>query len=42
MVFETSQERVKILKAGMTGKQIESLYIRHNGLEVVGVDWQEA
>jgi len=41
MVFETSQERV-LLKAGMTGKQIESLYIRHNGLEVVGVDWQEA
>ncbi|MDP2754129.1 MAG: hypothetical protein Q8P40_07025 [Nitrospirota bacterium] len=42
MVLETSQERVKLLKAGLTGKQIESLYIRHNGFEIVGANFQEA
>jgi hypothetical protein len=36
MVLETSQERVKLLKAGMTGKQIESLYIQLNGFKIVG------
>ncbi len=30
-----------MLKAGITGTQIESLYVRHNGFKIVSVDWQE-
>jgi len=34
-MLETSQERVKLLKAGITGKTIERLYIRENNFKVV-------
>jgi len=34
-----SQYRVKLLKAGLTGKEIEHLYIRDNNIEVVRVNW---
>jgi len=40
MVLETAQERVKLLKAGISGKQIESLYIQLNGFKIVGTDGQ--
>jgi len=36
MVLETAQERVKLLKAGQTGRQIESRYIHLNGFKIVG------
>lgn len=42
MVLETAQERVKLLKAGITGTQIESLYFQLNGFKIVSVDWQVA
>ena len=35
-MLETAKERVKLLKAGMTGNQIEELYILFNNLKVVG------
>lgn len=34
-MLETSQERVKLLKAGITGKTIEKLYILHNNFKIV-------
>lgn len=50
-MLETSQERVKLLKAGITGKTIERLYIvennfkivrRTNSLDVVGIGTNES
>lgn len=40
-LLETAQGRVKLLKAGLTGKEIENLYIRYSGLELVSVNRQE-
>jgi ribosomal protein L12E/L44/L45/RPP1/RPP2 len=34
-MLETSQERVKLLKAGIDGKTIEELYIKNNNLKMV-------
>jgi len=39
-VLESRNERVKLLKAGFTGKQIETIYVILNSLYVVSVDWQ--
>jgi hypothetical protein len=36
MVLETSQERVKLLKAGQIGTQIENAYIQLNDFVIVG------
>lgn len=36
----TREERVKLLRAGFSGKQIERLYLILNSFEIVGVDWQ--
>lgn len=35
MVLETREERVKLLKAGYLGKEIEILYIERNGFKIV-------
>lgn len=35
MVLETPEERVKLLKAGLTGKDIEKLYVRYNEFKVI-------
>ncbi len=35
-MLETAQERILLLKAGITGKQIEELYISCNNFKVVG------
>jgi hypothetical protein len=35
-MFETAQERIQLLKAGITGNQIEELYILYNNFTVVG------
>ncbi len=34
-MLETSQERIKLLKAGFTGKTIERLYIELNNIKVI-------
>jgi|GEM_PF-4857760 len=35
-MLETSEERVRLLKAGLTGKDIERLYIVHNNIKIIG------
>ncbi|HEY6585819.1 MAG TPA: hypothetical protein VIY97_01495 [Candidatus Methanoperedens sp.] len=35
------EERAALLKTGLSGKDIESLYIRINGIVVIGVRWQD-
>lgn len=34
-MLETAEERVKLLRAGFTGKQIEELYIISNNFKIV-------
>lgn len=34
-MLETSQERVKLLKAGISGKKIEELYTKGNNFKIV-------
>lgn len=36
------QERVKLLRAGFSGKEIEALYLVLNSFETAGVNWQPA
>ncbi len=40
-ILETREERVKLLRAGVTGREIEALYVKLNGFEIVGVGWHE-
>lgn len=35
-MLETSEERVRLLKAGLTGTDIERLYIVRNNIKIVG------
>lgn len=37
----TREERVKLLQAGFTGREIEKLYVILNGFEIVDVNWQD-
>ena len=41
LVLVSRKERTELLKTGLTGKDIESLYLRINGIVVVGVRWQD-
>jgi hypothetical protein len=34
-MLETAEERVKLLKAGFTGKTIEMLYIKDNNIKII-------
>lgn len=34
-MFETAQERVKLLKTGLSEKEIEKLYIEHNNFKII-------
>ena len=34
-MLEAAEERVKLLKAGFTGKKIEMLYIKDNNIKIV-------
>lgn len=34
-MLETSEERVKLLKDGFTGKTIEMLYIKNNNIKII-------
>ncbi len=35
-MLETSEERVKLLKAGISGRDIEKLYIIYNNFKLIG------
>jgi hypothetical protein len=41
-LLDNREERVKLLKAGFSGTEIETLYLVLNNFEVVGVNWQPA
>ena len=34
-MFESSEQRIKLLKAGFSGKEIERLYIKYNNFKIV-------
>ncbi|MCX9010460.1 MAG: hypothetical protein OIN66_04975 [Candidatus Methanoperedens sp.] len=34
-MLQTPEERIKLLKAGLTGEAIEKLYIEHNNFKIV-------
>jgi len=34
-MFETAEERVKLLKMGLSQKEIEMLYIEHNNFKII-------
>jgi hypothetical protein len=36
-MLETSQERVKLLKAGISTKKIEQLYLESNCFKIIGI-----
>jgi hypothetical protein len=36
-MLKTPEERIKLLKAGYTGKTIEKLYVEHNNLKIVRI-----
>jgi hypothetical protein len=38
--LESSEERVKLLKAGFSGKEIEAMYLALNSFEIMGVNWE--
>jgi hypothetical protein len=40
MILESTHDRMLLLKAGFTGKQIEKLFLDLNSFEIVGVNWQ--
>jgi hypothetical protein len=39
-LLDRSEDRVKLLRAGFSGKDIEALYLVLNSFEIVGVNWQ--
>jgi hypothetical protein len=41
LVLASREERVALLKNGLTGKDIESLYIKFNDIIVIGINWQD-
>lgn len=34
-MLETSEERVKLLKTGVSGKDIEKMYVELNGMKII-------
>ncbi|CAG0961653.1 hypothetical protein METP3_00866 [Methanosarcinales archaeon] len=41
-LLDCSEDRVKLLRAGFSGKEIEALYSILNSFEIVSVNWQTA
>jgi hypothetical protein len=39
-ILVSQEDRVKLLKAGFSGRQIEIIYTLLNRFEVLGVNWQ--
>ncbi len=40
-ILESREERVALLKTGFSGKDIESLYLKLNGIVITDVNWHE-
>jgi len=40
--LDRCEDRVKLLRAGFSGKEIEALYSILTSFEIVGVNWQTA
>ena len=38
-LLDRSEDRVKLLRAGFSGKEIKALYLILNSFEIVGVNW---
>jgi hypothetical protein len=41
LVLALREERATLLKNGLRGNEIESLYLSINGIVVIGVNWQD-
>lgn len=41
LVLVSRKERAALLKTGLTGKDIESLYLQFNDITVIGINWQD-
>lgn len=41
LLLGSREERVALLKTGLTGKDIESLYLKFNNIIVIGINWQD-
>ncbi len=41
-LLDRSEERVRLLKAGFSGKEIEALYLVLNSIEIMDVNWRPA
>ncbi len=41
-LLDSREERVKLLKAGFSGKEIEALYLVLNSFEILDVNWRPA
>jgi hypothetical protein len=41
-LLDRSEDRVKLLRAGFSGKEIEALYSILNSFEIMSVNWQTA
>jgi len=41
LVLASREERVALLKTGLTGKDVESLYLKFNDIMVIGINWQD-
>ena len=41
LVLVSRKERAALLKIGLTGKDIESLFLKFNDIIVVGINWQD-
>ena len=39
--LRTREERASLLKAGFTGRDIESEYIKRNGIVVIDINWRD-
>jgi hypothetical protein len=39
-ILGSQEDRVKLLKAGFSGRQIEVIYTLLNRFEILGVNWQ--
>lgn len=41
-ILKSKRERAKLLRSGFTGKQIETLYVILNSVEIVGINWLDS
>ena len=41
LALVSREERAALLKTGLTGRDIESLYLKFNEITVIGINWQD-